>query len=44
MPGLSNKITNIIGTPLPNFVRQQLNTRSQKTSLDIRDNDNYSYY
>jgi len=41
--GLSNKITNVIGTPLPNFVRAQFKIRAEKTSLDNRDDTNLVY-
>lgn len=43
MAGISNQITNIIGTPLPNFVRLQLNDRAKKTSLKYRDDNNYKF-
>jgi hypothetical protein len=38
--GLSDKLSNIIGTKLPNWLINQLGTRSNKTNQNNRDNDN----
>lgn len=43
MPGLDNKLSNIIGTKLPTWVLKQLETRSNKNNQDSRDNDNILY-
>jgi len=40
---LDNKISNIIGTKLPQWVLNQLETRSNKNTQDSRDNDNILY-
>jgi murein DD-endopeptidase MepM/ murein hydrolase activator NlpD len=40
---LDNKISNIIGTKLPTWVLNQLETRSNKNTQDSRDNDNILY-
>jgi hypothetical protein len=40
---LDNKISNIIGTKLPNWVLNQLETRANKNTQDYRDNDNILY-
>jgi hypothetical protein len=40
---LDNKISNIIGTKLPQWVIKQLNTRSVQNSRDVRDNNNVIY-
>jgi len=41
--GLDNKISNIIGAKLPQWVMNQLVTRSNKNTQDSRDNDNLLY-
>ena len=41
--GLDNKISNVIGAKLPQWVLDQLGTRSNQTSQDSRDNDNLLY-
>jgi hypothetical protein len=41
--GLDNKISNVIGAKLPQWVLEQLDTRSNQTSQDSRDNDNLLY-
>lgn len=41
--GLDNKISNIIGAKLPQWVLDQLGTRSNKNTQDSRDNDNLLY-
>lgn len=38
--GLDSKISNIIGAKIPQWLMNQMSTRSDKTSLDNRDNDN----
>ena len=38
--GLDNKISNIIGAKIPQWVLKQLETRSRKNSQNSRDNDN----
>lgn len=43
MAGLDNKISNIIGTKIPQWVLNQLGTRSIQNSKDSRDNDNILY-
>jgi hypothetical protein len=43
MPGLDNKLSNIIGTKLPQWVLKQLETRANKNTQDSRDNDNLLY-
>ena len=44
MAGLdTNKISNILGTKLPQWLISQLTTRSQQGSKDNRDNDNILY-
>jgi hypothetical protein len=43
MAGLDNKISNIIGTKIPQWVLNQLGTRSIQNSKDSRDNDNIIY-
>lgn len=40
---LDNKISNIIGTKLPIWVLNQLETRANKNTQDLRDNDNILY-
>lgn len=40
---LDNKISNIIGTKLPQWVLNQLETRANKNTQDSRDNDNILY-
>ena len=40
---LDNKISNIIGTKLPTWVLNQLETRANKNTQDSRDNDNILY-
>jgi len=41
--GLDNKISNIIGAKLPQWVMNQLVTRANKNTQDSRDNDNLLY-
>lgn len=43
MAGLSNKISNIIGTKIPTYIYNQLLARSDRNSLPTRDNDNIRY-
>jgi hypothetical protein len=43
MPGLDNNISNILGKKLPQWVLNQLTTRSNQNSRDSRDNDNILY-
>lgn len=43
MAGLSNKISNIIGTKIPTYIYNQLLVRSAKNSLQTRDTDNVRY-
>ena len=43
MAGLSNKISNIIGTKIPTYIFNQLLARSDRNSLPTRDNDNIRY-
>jgi hypothetical protein len=43
MAGLSNKISNIIGTKIPTYIFNQLLVRSAKNSLQTRDSDNVRY-
>jgi hypothetical protein len=43
MPGLDNRLENIIGAPLPDWVIFQLNRRSKENSREFRDNNNISY-
>ena len=38
-----NKISNVIGTHIPNWLLQQLQTRSKKGTQDSRDNANLKY-
>jgi hypothetical protein len=40
---LSDKISNILGTQIPFWVIQQLDTRSKQNTQDVRDNDNLIY-
>jgi hypothetical protein len=40
---LSDKISNILGTEIPFWVMQQLDTRSKQNTQDVRDNDNLIY-
>lgn len=40
---LDNKISNIIGVQLPQWVKNQLKTRSEQNSQDFRDNRNLLY-
>ena len=40
---LSDKISNILGTQIPQWVINQLNTRSEQNTQDVRDNDNLIY-
>lgn len=43
MPGLDNRLENIIGAPLPDWLIFQLNKRSEENSREFRDNNNISY-
>ena len=43
MPGLDNKISNIIGTSIPTWLLKQLEARSKKNTLDSRDTQNILY-
>lgn len=43
MPGLDNKISNIIGAALPPWLKKQLWTRYTENSLDNRSDDNLIY-
>lgn len=43
MPGLDNKISNIIGTAIPTWLLKQLEARSNKNTLDSRDTQNILY-
>jgi len=43
MAGLSNKISNIIGTKIPIYIYNQLLVRSAKNRLETRDSDNVRY-
>ena len=43
MAGLDNNISNIIGKKLPQWVLNQLETRSNQNSRDSRDNENILY-
>ena len=43
MAGLSNKISNIIGTKIPTYIYNQLLARSDRNSLPTRDNNNIRY-
>jgi hypothetical protein len=43
MAGLSNKISNIIGTKIPTYIYNQLLARSDRNSLPTRDNDNIRF-
>lgn len=43
MPGLDNKISNVIATQLPSWLIKQLNTRANQNSKSFRDNDNLKY-
>ena len=39
----SDKISNILGTEIPQWVINQLTTRSNQNSNNVRDNDNLLY-
>jgi GH24 family phage-related lysozyme (muramidase) len=41
--GLDNKISNIIGTKVPQWLIQQLDTRANRNSDDVRSNENLLY-
>lgn len=41
--GLDNKISNILGVKLPQWLLEQLKTRANQNTRDIRDNDNILY-
>ena len=43
MPGLDNKISNIIGTAIPTWLLKQLEARSDKNTLSNRDTQNILY-
>jgi len=43
MAGLDNKLSNIIGTKLPQWLLKQIETRSRANSREFRDNDNILY-
>lgn len=43
MPGLDNKLSNVLATALPTWLIRQLNTRANKNSLQTRDNENLVY-
>jgi hypothetical protein len=43
MPGLDNKISNIIGTSIPTWLLKQLEARSDKNTLSKRDTQNILY-
>jgi GH24 family phage-related lysozyme (muramidase) len=40
---LDNRISNIIGTPLPDWIKTQIKTRSDQNTKDLRDNENLIY-
>jgi hypothetical protein len=42
-PGIDNKLSNIIGTKLPQWVIEQLDTRSNQNTQNSRSNDNLIY-
>lgn len=43
MSGLDNKLSNVIGAKLPQWVLDQISTRSNQNNQDSRDNDNLLY-
>ena len=40
---LDNKISNVLGAAMPEWLKRQLKTRSKKNSQDVRDDSNLSY-